>query len=332
MYMNRENLNIKAVSQLSGLSEHTIRAWERRYSAVSPSRTDTGHRTYRMDDVERLKLLGVLVNQGHTIRMVANLPMEELKTLLTEHTQAIVRPPQGTEAPGALIQRPDQLALIQTELDTIIQALLRFDLTALGRQISKARIRLDLHTFVFSICIPLMRAVGRKVTDGRITISQEHALSSLLSDQLKQMLQILNEGNAEKSGPYRMVLASPEGDFHEFGILLSAILASSHGWCVQYLGPNLPAKDLAEAVNRLGAPVVLVGTADIPESELKQPWQAYFMELERGLHSSSHLWIGGAAAEKHRRIRLRTERHLRYIENLEELEHLLVINPPTPVL
>lgn len=332
MHMNRENLNIKAVSQLSGLSEHTIRAWERRYSAVAPARTDTGHRTYKMDDVERLKLLGVLVNQGHTIRMVANLPMDELKTLLTEHTQAIVRPPQGTESPATPIERHDQRAMVQAELDTIIQALLRFDLTSLGRQLAKARIRLDLRTFVFGICIPLMRAVGRKVNDGRVTISQEHALSSLLADQLKQMLQVLNEGNADKSGPYRMVLASPEGDFHEFGILLSAILAASNGWCIQYLGPNLPAKDLAEAVNRLGAPVVLVGTADISESELKQPWQAYFTELERGLPSSSHLWIGGAAAEHHRRIRLRSERHLRYIQNIEELEQLLLINPPAAAL
>jgi hypothetical protein len=277
-----------------------------------------------MSDVERLKLLGVLVNQGHTIRMVAGLPVPELKGLLTEHTHAVMSPlNRGSAAPARIDLEPK----VQQEIDGIIQSLLRFDLTTLGRQLSKARVRMDLHTFLFGVCVPLMRAVGRKVNDGRITISQEHALSALLGDHLGQMLHTLNEGNSEKAGPYRMVLASPAGDQHEFGILISAILAASHGWAVQYLGPNLPASDLAQAVNRLGCPVVLVGTAEISEKELKQPWNSYFTELESQLHSSSSLWIGGAAAKPGRMSRLETPRQVRLIENLEDLEKILVTNP-----
>ncbi len=315
----RENLNIKAVSHLSGLSEHTIRAWERRYSAVSPARTDTGHRTYTMSDVERLKLLGVLVNQGHTIRMVANLPMAELKGLLTEHTHALIQP-----APGAIQEAPARGAPdCQPAIDEIVEALLRFDLPLMGRLLAKARIRFDIRSFVFGICVPLMRAVGREVADRRMTIAQEHALSSLLGDHLGQMLQTLNDGNADKSGSRRIALASPEGDLHEFGILLSAILAASEGWSVQYLGPNLPAIDLAQAVNRLGCPVLLIGTADLAQGELKQPWSAYFADLDRHLHPASALWIGGAVARAQNRVGISIQRPARYIETLDELDAIL---------
>ena len=323
---DKENLNIKAVSHLSGLSEHTIRAWERRYSAVSPARTDTGHRTYSMQDVERLKLLGVLVNQGHTIRMVANLPMNELKGLLTEHTHALIQAP----TPGAPLAPMPLTQDCQTAIDELVEALLRFELPTMGRLIAKARIRFDIRTFIFGICVPLMRAVGREVGDRRMSIAQEHALSSMLGDQLGQMLQVLNDGNAEKPGARRIALASPEGDIHEFGILLSAILAASQGWSVQYLGPNLPASELAGAVNRLSCPVVLVGTADVPERELKQPWRAYFAELDKHLHPASALWIGGAVANPEVRVTIGTLRPARYIETLEQLDSILSANTHVP--
>jgi DNA-binding transcriptional MerR regulator len=325
----RENLNIKAVSHLSGLSEHTIRAWERRYAAVKPARTDTGHRTYSMDDVERLKLLGVLVNQGHTIRMVANLPMTELKSLLTEHTHALIENPNQAHgvAPGA--QTTVMAPLPQ--IDALVEALLRFELSTLGRLLSKARIQFDIRSFVFGICVPLMRAVGREVEDRRISIAQEHALSALLGDHLGQILQVLNDGNSEKPAARRIAVASPAGDIHEFGILLGAILAASQDWSVQYLGPNLPAADLAQTVNRLNCPVLLIGTADVPESELKQPWRTYFAELDRLLHPASNLWIGGAVASPKNRVAITTQRPPRFIETLEQLDTVLAGNA-SPVI
>ena len=37
---------IKVVSQMTGLSVHVIRAWEKRYNVVEPERTDTNRRLY----------------------------------------------------------------------------------------------------------------------------------------------------------------------------------------------------------------------------------------------------------------------------------------------
>jgi hypothetical protein len=54
-----------SVVRLTGLGEHTIRAWERRYAAVIPERTPGGTRRYSAADVARLRLLVSLNADEH---------------------------------------------------------------------------------------------------------------------------------------------------------------------------------------------------------------------------------------------------------------------------
>ena len=58
---------IKVVSQMTGLSAFVIRAWEKRYSVVIPSRTETNRRLYSENDIEKLRLLNEAVQGGHNI-------------------------------------------------------------------------------------------------------------------------------------------------------------------------------------------------------------------------------------------------------------------------
>ena len=67
------------VSKMTGLSTHTLRMWEKRYAAVLPKRTDAGGRLYTDADVERLRLLHKLVQSGHSIGGIANLPDGDLR-------------------------------------------------------------------------------------------------------------------------------------------------------------------------------------------------------------------------------------------------------------
>ena len=60
-----ELLPLRVVARRAGLSADVLRAWERRYKAVVPVRTDTGRRMYSADDVERLVLLRRLTLAGH---------------------------------------------------------------------------------------------------------------------------------------------------------------------------------------------------------------------------------------------------------------------------
>ncbi|NNC67113.1 MAG: MerR family transcriptional regulator [Gammaproteobacteria bacterium] len=71
---------IGAVSRITGIGSETLRAWERRYGAVTPSRTESGDRNYSRDDVAKLLLLKSLVDAGISIGTIAGLNTEQLKS------------------------------------------------------------------------------------------------------------------------------------------------------------------------------------------------------------------------------------------------------------
>ncbi|MEM9171297.1 MAG: MerR family transcriptional regulator [Pseudomonadota bacterium] len=71
--------SIGAVARLTGISTHTLRIWERRYSAIVADRTESGRRVYSKSDIEKLSLLKSLSDNGSSIGQIANLTTEELK-------------------------------------------------------------------------------------------------------------------------------------------------------------------------------------------------------------------------------------------------------------
>tara|TARA_Y100001934_G_scaffold76256_1_gene94893 strand:- start:3736 stop:4674 length:939 start_codon:yes stop_codon:yes gene_type:complete len=72
---------ISAVTHLTGISPHTLRKWESRYSVVQPKRTPSGRRVYTQSDVDKLALLKALVAQGHPISVLSSLSDAELQAL-----------------------------------------------------------------------------------------------------------------------------------------------------------------------------------------------------------------------------------------------------------
>lgn len=70
---------IGTTSSLTGIDVHTIRAWERRYRAIEPMRSESGRRQYSDGDVERLQLLKGLVDCRESISSIARLSDEELR-------------------------------------------------------------------------------------------------------------------------------------------------------------------------------------------------------------------------------------------------------------
>jgi PAS domain-containing protein len=68
--LSADTFSIGEVSTMVGLSAHTIRAWERRYAAVRPSRSGSRQRRYRLDEVETLKRIKDLASaRGLSLRL-----------------------------------------------------------------------------------------------------------------------------------------------------------------------------------------------------------------------------------------------------------------------
>ncbi len=73
-----------AVSRATGIGEHTLRAWEKRFGFPQPLRLPSGHRRYTAEDVSRLRLIARALGRGHRAGEVVPLPPDGLRELLGE--------------------------------------------------------------------------------------------------------------------------------------------------------------------------------------------------------------------------------------------------------
>ena len=95
---------IRVVAMRTGLTPHVIRIWEKRYSAVIPSRTATNRRFYTDEDIDRLSLLRRATNTGRSIGQIARLPLKELQELVKSDELLVAAGP-GRFLPVSIIIR-----------------------------------------------------------------------------------------------------------------------------------------------------------------------------------------------------------------------------------
>jgi DNA-binding transcriptional MerR regulator len=261
---------IRAVAKITGLSLDTLRAWERRYQAVVPERTDRG-RQYGPAHIERLLLLGQLVQKGHAIGQIASLSDQELQNLLA----------QQPGHPGP------EFALQKDFLAPVLAAIEAFDAARAGDELSRLAAVLTPRDLLYQVALPLMREVGVRWHDGTLTISQEHLVSQMLRNLLGGMMRLF----LTSSAAIKMVFAAPAGELHEFGILAGAMLASISGVEPVYLGPNLPSGEIANAADRTGAKVIVLGITVLTETTSEE-----VRAIAAALPEAVELWLGGAGS------------------------------------
>lgn len=254
---------IGAVSKLTGIGVDTLRAWERRYSAVTPKRGGK-IRTYDRSEVDRLILLRRAVERGHPISSVASLSDHHLRGLLAER--------RGSEAP------------VLPAIGSLLALLEDFDYAGLNSQLRRMAALLAPADLVNDAIVPLMREVGERWHRGRLTIAQEHMMTGLTHHVLGTLLGLYQ---AAPHAP-KMICTTPEGELHSLGILAAAALAAGEGLSPIYLGPSLPPKEIVHAARRSGARVVVMQITD-PAVEA----ESQVRQVRRGLAPNVELWLGG---------------------------------------
>lgn len=237
---------IQLASKLSGLSQHVIRIWERRYSALSPSRTCTNRRMYCDEAVKRLKLLKVLTENGHRIGGVARLSTAELEEL-ARGTVPVALPvsvlPADPTAPVAAEDPPPQRQVMEPQqyIDSAIAASKRYDCEGLRQVLLQARMQLGQRGMLHQVICPLVIQVGSSWQQGELRPSQEHITTAII----RELLLTPVPGSQTPRNAPELVVATPAGEVHELGALIVAASARDLGWLVTYLGPNLPVEEIA---------------------------------------------------------------------------------------
>ena len=87
---------IGAVAKMTDIPVSTLRIWEVRHHAFSPSKTVGKHRLYSLEDVRKAGLLKQLGRQGHAISAMAPLRAEALEKMLKPH-EALSSPPEAPQ-------------------------------------------------------------------------------------------------------------------------------------------------------------------------------------------------------------------------------------------
>lgn len=238
---------INYVAQRTGLSTHVIRVWERRYTAIQPQRSDTNRRLYSDADVDRLKLLNQVKGLGQSIRLIAQLPNPELKKMLTEVDGDKLSPEVALDARRAGDQ--EQLAVL---MKACKDAVLAMDEETLARTLLEASVQLPLVALLDELVGPLMTWIGERWHDGSIRVAHEHMATAAIRSFLGRMKQIRRAG----AGAPCIVISTPAGQDHEIGALMAATIAANEGWRDLYLGPNLPAQEIALAAMESNARAV----------------------------------------------------------------------------
>ena len=121
---------------------------------------------------------------------------------------------------------------------------------------------------------------------GSLRSSQEHAASAVIRAFLSQLL----AGTQAASNAPVILVGSPKGQNHELGALMAAVAAASEGWKVIYLGPNLPADEIAYAANQTGARVVALSIV-YPADDVRLPDE--LRRLRAQMPRDSVIIVGG---------------------------------------
>ncbi len=79
---------IGAVAKMVGVPVATLRVWERRYSVVTPPKTEGGQRLYSDADLLKITLLKNLTSQGHAISTLSQMDQAQLQKLVNDSRAA----------------------------------------------------------------------------------------------------------------------------------------------------------------------------------------------------------------------------------------------------
>jgi methanogenic corrinoid protein MtbC1 len=263
------------VAQRTGLSSHVLRAWERRYGVVAPTRTEGGQRLYSDADIERLSLLRTLTAAGGAISQLAHLPVVELSRMrFTEPSPGVGMEPAVN--PG-------------TWRTAALEAIHSMDGVGLRRELDRAVLALGVPRFLDLVVAPMLHEVGSRWHEGRMGIAQEHLATAVVRD----VLGWVRESSGVRGTAPGLVVATPAGQLHEGGALLVAAAAAAEGWRVTYLGANLPGQEIGAAAVRAGARAVAVSVLH-PEDDTDMADE--LAALRRALPEEVRLVVGGAAA------------------------------------
>ena len=222
---------IQIVSRRTGLSADVIRAWERRYKAVKPSRSSNGRRLYSDNDVKKLMLLQRIISGGRRIGDIAKLNIKTLEDLVESDESATV-------IKSSLANRPSTGSVMES-FDGCIEAIGELDANKLINLFEVAYQELGPVFLLEDLFAPLVQHVRDECRLGTFRQSQEKFVVELMQSFL-----LMNSTKSNKSLNSKILIISPISHNDNLSMLRLSLVCEDSDWMPVYIGTSISADEI----------------------------------------------------------------------------------------
>jgi DNA-binding transcriptional MerR regulator len=307
-----KKFSIQLAAQLSGLSAHTIRAWEKRYQALTPNRNTNGRRLYTTEEIDRLIMLAQLTQLGTNISQIAHFSDEELKESYNKLMKTKEEIPHKNKVSG-------NISVIETK-NKLLNAIGGYQVDVISQLLSEAKNILPPRVFALDILHPLIDEVKTKKNQSFFQDAQAQALFAIAKFHAGNIIYSHFERGLKSS--FKIVLTSAEKEHHTFPLLISALLCCHHKKHFYYLNSNLPAPSIIDAVSAIEANLLILSIPSHTHSD-----DEIITLLDEVIHAISpkvKIWLLGDF--DHQKINMGRWKNTKKIKNHKELDEALSLN------
>lgn len=274
-------LSIAAVERDTGIAKDTLRVWERRYEFPKPLRDANDDRAYPIDQVEKLRLLKRLLDQGHRPGRIVQLSIEELRQL---NTKPVIEKE---------ISHSHNSAISQDEMTRYLDLLRSHQTEALRLALSTTMMKIGLDRFVIELVAPLIKNIGEYWADGKIEIHEEHLFTEQIKHLLRTAISSVPRGHTgqhlDLARP-RILLTTFPQEQHSLGLLMAEALMALEGCVCVSLGTQTPILEIAQAARAQKADIVALSfSSQINQNQVLDGLK----ELKSKLAPGVEIWAGG---------------------------------------
>lgn len=262
---------IKRAAEQVGVSESTLRAWERRYGVGPTRRTESGYRLYDERDMRALSLMRTLIDGG----MSAQAAAEEMQRRMAQEVRRIVT-----------------VETVEEDTAALIRVAAALDAPALGSLLDRQLGTGSFEAVADRWLLPALHALGAAWEDGRVSVAGEHMVAHAITRRLSAAYDAAGDNVI---GP-RILIGLPPGARHELGLLAFATAARRAGLATTYLGADVPTSEWITAATtgsaRGVAGAVLAAPTEADESAVRDTAEAL-----RAARPDLLVAVGGSAQE-----------------------------------
>ncbi|HVH93559.1 MAG: MerR family transcriptional regulator [Nocardioidaceae bacterium] len=266
---------IKQASRLTGVSETSLRAWERRYGVVVPGRTESGYRLYDEEALAAVSAMRRLVAEGWSAAKAA----EAVRSGTVPAAPVLQQLGTGGAEPPAVAY-----------LERFLASAARLDTAGIEQCLDGGFALGSFEHVIDTWLFPALEALGEGWARGEIDVSGEHAASHAVHRRLSAAF---DAAGSRSRGP-AVVVGLPPGSEHSLGALAFATAIRRKGWDVLYLGSNVPVSSWEAAVRSRAAQAAVLAVV-MPED---RPTAIAVAERLLTLNPAPMVCAGGAAGDQ----------------------------------